>query len=115
MYNFNFMEDEKLIEVFDEILIKKDKKEKITTIALTDQRLLFLDYITNDGYEALKITRRINFMKYKDIYYQINLSDIELIKNTDEYYLITLKDKTSFEFNNIILYELLKGELNNEK
>lgn len=115
MYNFNFMEDEKLIEVFDEILIKKDKKEKITTIALTDQRLLFLDYITNDGYEALKITRGINFMKYKDIYYQINLSDIELIKNTDEYYLITLKDKTSFEFNNIILYELLKGELNNEK
>lgn len=112
MYNFNFMENEKLIEVFDEILIKQGKFEKITTIALTDKRLLFLDYITNDGYEALKITKVINFIKYKDIYYQIDLSDIESIKNTDKYYLITLKDKTSFEFNNIILYELLKGELN---
>jgi len=115
MYNFNFMEDEKLIEVFDEILIKQNKKEKITTIALTDKRLLFLDYITNSGYEALKITKGINFVKYKDVYHQIDLSNIESIKNNKEYYLIILKDKTTFEFNNIILYELLKGELNNEK
>ena len=114
MYNFNFIEDEKLIEVFDEILIKQDKKEKITTIALTDNRLLFLDYITNDGYEALKIAKGINFMRYKDVYHQIDLSNIESIKNNDEYYLITLKDRTSFGFNNIILYELLKGELNDE-
>ena len=107
MYNFNFMKNEKLIEIFDEILIRQDKKEKITTIALTDKRLLFLDYITNPGYEALKITKGINFVKYKDVYCQIELTNIESIKNNNEYYLITLKDKTSFEFNNDDLYKLL--------
>lgn len=115
MYNFNFIEDEKLINIFDEILIKQEKNEKITTIALTDKRLLFLDYITNDGYEALRIAKGINFVKYKDVYYEIDLSNIKSISDKDEYYLITLKDNTSFEFNNINLYKMLKGEINNEK
>lgn len=109
MYNFNFMEEEQLVEIFEEVLIKQGENEKITTIALTDKRLLFLDYITNDGYEVLRITKGVNFTRYKDVYYQVHLDDIESITE-DEYYKITLKDNTVFEFNNENLYELLKGE-----
>jgi len=108
MNNFNLMEDEQLVEIFEEVLIKQGTNEKITTIALTNKRLLFLEYITNDGLEALRITKRISFIRYKEVYYTINLDNIELITE-EEYYKIILKNNTSFEFNNKELYGLLKG------
>lgn len=107
MYNFNFIKDEHLIEVFDEVLIRKDNLEKITSVALTDKRLLFLDYLTNDGLEVLRISKGVNFTRYKEVYYAINLDDIESIKE-EEYYKVILKNNMSFEFNNYKLYELLK-------
>ena len=109
MYNFNFVENEELIEVFDEVLVKQNDNEKITTIALTNKRLLFLDYITNDGLEALRITNKMNLVRTKEVYYQLNLDDIESLSET-EYYNVKLNDGTEFEFNNKELYELLGGK-----
>ena len=109
MYNFNFIEKEELREVFDEVYIRQNDNEKITTIALTNKRLLFLDYITNDGLEALRITNKMNLVRSKEIYYQINLVDIKTLSET-EYYNVVLKDGTEFEFNNKELYQLLGGK-----
>jgi len=109
MYNFNFMKDEQLVKIFEEILIKQRTNEKIITIALTDKRLLFLDYITNDGLEVLRITNKLNLVRTKEVFYQINLEDIESVTE-DEYYEIKLKDNTEFKFNNQELYELLGGK-----
>ena len=109
MYNFNFVENEELIEVFDEVYIRQNDNEKITTIALTNKRLLFLDYVTNDGLETLRITNKMNLVRNKEVYYQLNLDDIELLSET-EYYNIVLKDGIEFEFNNKELYELLGGK-----
>ena len=109
MYNFNFVENEELIEVFDEVYIRQNDNEKITTIALTNKRLLFLDYVTNDGLETLRITNKMNLVRNKEVYYQLNLDDIELLSET-EYYNIVLKDGIEFEFNNEELYELLGGK-----
>lgn len=108
MYNFNFIENEDLIEVFDQVFIKQNDNEKITTIAITNKRLLFLDYITNDGLEALRITNKLNLVRNKEVYHTIDLDNIESITE-DEYYKIKLKDNTSFEFNAQELYKLLKG------
>ena len=109
MYNFNFLENEKLIDIFDNTLIKQGNNEKITTIALTDKRLLFLDYINiNDGIEAIRISRGVHYTRYKEVYYQIDLNDIESLSE-NEYFNITLKDKTIIEFNNEKLYKLLKN------
>lgn len=110
MYNFNFIENEELREVFDEVYVRQNDNEKITTIALTNKRLLFLDYITNDGLEALRITNKMNLVRSKEGYYKINLEDIKLLRKT-EYYNVVLKDGTEFEFNNKELYELLRGKL----
>lgn len=107
MYNFNFIENEELIEIFDEVLVKQNKNEKITTIALTNKRLLFLDYITNDGLEVLRIINKMNFVRSKEVYYTIDLDNIESITE-DEYYKIKLKDNTSFEFTNLELYKVMK-------
>jgi len=109
MYNFNFKENEELIEIFDDVLIKQNENEKITTIALTNKRLLFLCYITNDGLEALRITNKMNLVRSKDVYYQLNLEDIKSVKEA-EYYHIVLKDGMEFEFNNKELYELIGGK-----
>ena len=107
MYNFNFLENEKLIDIFDNTLIKQGNNEKITTIALTDKRLLFLDYLNiNNGIEAIRISRGVHYTRYKEVYYQIDLNEIKsLFEN--EYFSITLKDKTTIEFNNEQLYKLL--------
>lgn len=107
MYNFNFIDGEKLIDIFDDVLVKQGDNEKIITIALTDKRLLFLDYInTNDGLDVLRIAKGINYARYKDVYYQIDLNNIDSV-DEDENYIVILKDKTVFEFNNEKLYKLL--------
>ena len=103
------MDNEKLIEVFDEVLVIQKDNEKITTIALTDKRILFLDYMTNDGLEVLRIAKGVNFNRCKEVYYEIDLNNISMLME-DEYYKVMLKDNTSFEFNNKKLYKLLEGD-----
>ncbi len=106
MYNFNLLKDEEVLGIFDNVFIKQEENEKLTTIALTNQRLLFLDYlIPNEGLEVLRIARGTSYPMYKDVYHQINLDDIEAITKEK----ITLKDKSYFEYTNNELYDLLKG------
>lgn len=114
MYNFNFRDNEQLIKIFEAIFVRQNEMEKITTIALTNERLLFLDYITNDGFEVLRITKGINFIRYKDVCYEINLIDIMSIVN-DGCYKVVLKDNRMFEFNNKLLYDLLNNMLNEQE
>lgn len=108
MYNFNLLKNEKIIKVFEEIYIIQEENEKVTTIALTNKRLLFLDYLNeNEGQEVLRIARGTNYLKIKDVYYYINLNDIKSITK-EEYYQIILKNNQSFKFDDEELYNLLK-------
>ena len=109
MYNFELMDDEKVIRIFDEVFIKQGENEKNTAIILTNKRLLFLDYINvNEGLEVLRIARGADYIKYKETYYQIDLNDIvDIIKN--QYYQVILKNDVTFEFDNEELYSLLKS------
>ena len=108
MYNFDLTNNEEIIKVFEDVLIRQEENEKITTIALTNKRLLFLDYlIENEGLEVLRIARAMDYIKYKEVYYQINLNDIENIIK-DKYYKVILKNKKSFEFDKDELYSLLE-------
>ena len=108
MYNFNLLKNEKIIKVFEEIYVTQEENKKVTTIALTNKRLLFLDYLNeNEGQEVLRIARGTNYLKIKDVYYYINLNDIKSITK-EEYYQIILKNNQSFEFDDEELYNLLK-------
>ena len=107
MYNFNLLKDEKLIEIFENVLISQKQNEKTTTIALTNQRILFLDYITNDGHEALRITGRLNLVRTKEVYYEINLKNILSIQKIKNKYIVTTKDNESIIFDNAKLFKLL--------
>lgn len=50
--------------MFDDVLIRQEGNEKVTTIALTNKRVPFLDYlIENEGLEVLRIARGMNYIK----------------------------------------------------
>ena len=111
MYNLNLSKNEKLIQIFDNTLIANDTEEKTTTIAITNKRLLFLDYLnTNDALDALRITNKLNTIRYKDIYYGLNLSDIKLTKQS-KYYTIYKNNEPIFNLYNQEIYNLLNQVL----
>ena len=45
MYKYTLNDNEDIIKIFDNLYIKQGNNEKITSTILTNQRLLFLDYI----------------------------------------------------------------------
>ncbi len=110
MYNFELLKGEETIAIFDDVYIRQEKNEKETSIVLTNKRMLFLDYDKYDSREILRIGRNSDYLRYKEVYYQFNLSDIkEIILN--EIYKVILKNGTNFEFDNKDLYKLLKENI----
>lgn len=107
MYNFNLVEHEELIKLFDSVWISQNNNEKNTSIALTNKRLLFLEYSKNDPNEVLRTARGLEYPRYKEVYYQISLGDIKKITK-EENYSITLVNNNLFEFDNRELFDLLK-------
>ena len=107
MYNFNLIEGEGIVKIFDKVLIKQNENQKYTSIALTNKRLLFLEHLNpNEGLEVLRIAKGANYFKTKDVYYQINLEDILNVLPGENYQVI-LRNGMLFEFDNEELYNLL--------
>lgn len=106
MYNFGLIDDEKVIEVFDDIWVREGNNEKNTTIALTNKRLLFMAYDKYDSNEVMRIARGVDYMRFKEVYYKINIADISSIE-TKENYVLHLKDNTELEFDNDNLFKLM--------
>ncbi len=111
MYNINLLKNEKVIAVFDDIFIKQGKNQKLTTIAITNQRLLFLDYFNETSIEeTLRIANGVDYLRQKEVYYKIDLKNIiEVSKN--DYFYIKLKDNTIIEFAEEELYNLIKEQI----
>ncbi len=107
MYNFELQKGEETISIFDDIYIKQGTNEKETTIILTTKRILFLDYQNDDPNENLRIGRGVQYLRAKEVYYEMLLKDIEKI-SFDKLYKVLLKNGIEFEFENKDLYKLLK-------
>ncbi len=108
MYNFDFLKNEELIEIFEDVWIAQGKNEKCTTIALTNQRLLFLDYDKLDPRENLRIGRGVDYARFKEVYYSIDLKDIKKVSNKDGITIIILSDNSSIEIENDDIYKLIQ-------
>lgn len=107
MYKYILNINEDVIKIFDKLYVKQGSNEKTTSAILTNQRLLFLDYIVqNEGLEVLRIARGSQAIQFKEVYYQINLNDIKTI-NKKELYEIVLNNNSVIEFNDKILYDLI--------
>lgn len=94
MYNFNKLDNEEILLISDESILKKDdKEEKISTI-VTNQRLILLDYpeASNNYEEALRTSRGANYISQKEPILIIDLDSIKEIlseNNLDKYVLNT--------------------------
>ena len=107
MYNIDLLKNEKIIDIFDEVFIKQGNQEKYTTIAITNKRLLFLDYFGNTFIEeTLRIAQGVSYLRMKKVYFIIDRKDIKRISKKD-YYNIELKDNI-IEFDNEDIYQILK-------
>ena len=107
MYKYTLNDNEDVIKIFDNIYVKQGSNEKTTSAILTNQRLLFLDYIIqNEGLEVLRIARGSQAIQYKEVYYQINLNDIKNLSKK-ELYEIVLNNNSIIEFNDKKLYDLI--------
>ena len=75
------------------------------------KRILFLDYVKDDPNEVLRIARGVDYVRYQEVYYKVNLSDIDSI-DFDDGYNVRLIDGTEFAFDNEELFNLI---INNMK
>lgn len=107
MYNFDLLKGEEVVEIFENIWIKRGKNEKNTTIALTNKRILFLEYDNNDPNEVLRISRGLSYQRYKEVYYQVELSNIKKIFEKENY-CVVINNDILFEFSDESLFSLLK-------
>lgn len=109
MYNIELLKKEKIIDIFDDVLIKSGEKERYTTIAITNQRILLLDYLGDTFIEeTLRIAQGVSYLRMKEVYYIIDRKNIENIFE-NEYFILELKDKTILEFDNKDIYNILKS------
>ena len=107
MYDFSLISGEEVLDIFDNVWVKQGDNEKNTTIALTNKRLLFLEYSKDDPNEVLRTARGLDYPRYKEVYYQIELTNISKVKESENYSVI-LDNNTSFEFDDSHLFDLLK-------
>lgn len=105
MYNFGLEKDEELVYVFDDIYVKLNDRELNTTIAVTTKRLLFLDY--NNEYDDLRVANYQTYIKYKEVYSEVLLSNVEKISN----YKLELKNGLIIVFKNKKIIELVCKEV----
>ncbi len=110
MYNFDFLKGEELIEVFENAWVGQGNNEKNTTIALTNKRLLFLDYDKSDPRENLRVGRGVEYIRFKEVYYYIYLKDIKKVEIKDDVYNIIIQNNI-IEIDDEGLYKLLIKEI----
>lgn len=106
MYNFNLLEQEEIVRIFDEIQIRQNDMQKKISVVLTTKRLLFFDFENNDPAETLRVSRGAHYIRNKEVSYIIDLDSIKSISKND-YYIVNVEDNISFEFDNKELYDLL--------
>ena len=108
MYNFNLLNNEKIKKIFDDVLIYKDNK--LYTIIITNKRLLILDYPSgiHNSMEDLRISGKMNYVKMKEIIFDVEISFIKEVSKQDDIIKIIFMDDSFIEIDNNDVYNELK-------
>ena len=94
IYNFNKLDNEEILLISDESVLKKEDKEETISTIVTNKRLILLDNpdATNNYEEALRTSRGIDYVLQKEPILVVNLDEINDIineNNFDKYVLNT--------------------------
>lgn len=87
MYNFKKLKNEKIELIEDNCILLYEGKERDVSVILTNMRLILLDYPDGTDYqETLRISKGVSYMRKKEEFYSLNISDISNIEK-DKYFL----------------------------
>ena len=94
MYNFQKLDNEEILLIRDDSILKKADKDIVISTIITNKRLILLDYPSeiNNYEEAMRTSRGTDYIKQKEPILIVNLEDIkEVVKeeNFDKYVLNT--------------------------
>ena len=103
MYDIKFFTNEKIELISDNTVLLIDNKEKECSSIVTNKRYLILDYPSSvyNSSEDLRISGRGNYIKKKEVIFDISISDIKeivdgnfnkIVFNDEKYILVKDKD-----------------------
>lgn len=105
MYNYELKENEKIIKIFDDILLKTGNDNIDVSIIITNIRFIILS-IPKDT-ESFRVGRVINNPNYKEIIFETDINNIIDIEKEDNYYKYILKDTNYFYLNSNKIYNFI--------
>lgn len=106
MYNFNFIAGESLVSVFDDVMVSQNDNEKVISVAVTNKRIIFLDYVDDMLMDNLNGAHASSNIKIKQVIFSIKLSEIKEVRESDLYEIV-LQDESIIRFNNLDLFNSL--------
>ena len=101
MYNFKLLDNEEIILIDDNVLVKD--RDNLYTVIITNKRLLVLDYPSNvyNSMEDLRISGKINYVKMKEIILEKKLDEIKRIDKSSEFSKIIFLDDSFIQIKSI--------------
>ena len=112
MYNI-VLEEKEEIKLISNNTIVYNKEEIICTSIITNKRYLILDY-PSDLYnpkEDLRILNKLNYIKQKEIIFEIYLDKILSIEKEKEYYKINISKDNYILINDLDIINYLNNIL----
>ena len=114
MYNFNKLDNEEILLISDDSILKVENVHKEISTIVTNKRLILLDYPekTNNYEETLRTSRGVDYVLQKEPILCVNLENIKEITKENDFDKYILSSSNYFYLNNeavkIRLKELLE-------
>lgn len=110
MYEFVKRENEEIIIISDDSILKVNDEEKNISSILTNQRLLLFDIPSkNNNYqEVLKVSRGVNYISQKELILSVELKDILDIVEEKEFDKYILNDTNFFYLRDLMIINKIK-------
>ena len=106
MYNYNLLENEELIKIYDDILLKIGDDILDVSVIITNMRFMILS-IPKDK-EAYRVGRMIIDKPIsKEIIFETDINNIIDIKKEEDYYKYILSDTNYFLLNTDEIYKFI--------
>jgi hypothetical protein len=107
MYNFNLEKGESILGIFDDIFIIINDKQLLVSVAISNKRIMLLDYQSVEPFETLKNAQASYYIKMKEVIFSKCLKDIIELKK-DSMYKVVFKDNYIVSFEDKELFNTLK-------
>lgn len=106
MYNYELLENEKIIKIFDDVLLKTGNDILNVSVIITNMRFIILGI--PDDIESFRVGRMIIDKPIsKEIKFETNINNIIAIKRKENYYKYILSDTNYFLLNTDEIYKFI--------